>query len=66
MNLETKLFQAKRDAQKEKLLTIKKKYAEMSGKFGIGIFNSGVSYNKYSTKSYDELKKIREEENILR
>ena len=58
MYLETKLFQVKRDAQKEKLLTIKKKYAEMGGKFGIGIFNTGVSYNKYTTKSYDELKTI--------
>ncbi len=38
----------------------------MGGKFGVGIFNAGVSHNKYSTKSYDELKIIRDEENLLR
>lgn len=42
--------------KRERLLEIKAKLAEPGGNFGVGIFNTGKSYNKFSTKSYSELK----------
>ena len=44
--------------KREKLLEIKKKLAEPGGNFGVGIFNTGKSYNKFSTLPYSELKQL--------
>ena len=44
--------------KRERLLEIKEKLAKPGGDFGIGIFNTGHSYNKFTTKDYDELKKV--------
>lgn len=52
--------------KREKLLEIKAKLAEPGGKFGVGIINNGKSYNKFSTKSADELAKIQKDENRYR
>ena len=42
--------------KRDKLIEIKKKLAQPGGDFGVGIFNTGKSYNKFSTKPYEELK----------
>jgi hypothetical protein len=42
--------------KREKLIEIKKKLAEPGGNFGVGIFNAGKSYNKFTTKPYSEMK----------
>ena len=52
--------------KREKLLEIKEKLAQPGGDFGIGIFNTGPSYNKFTTKSYEELTTIQKKENRFR
>ena len=44
--------------KRERLLEIKAKLAEPGGNFGVAIMNNGKSFNKFSTKSYDELAQI--------
>lgn len=52
--------------KRERLLEIKAKLAEPGGNFGVAIMNNGKSYNKFSTKSYDELAQIQKDENKFR
>lgn len=52
--------------KRERLLEIKEKLAKPGGDFGIGIFNTGRSYNKFTTKDYDELRNIQKKENKFR
>jgi len=44
--------------KRERLLEIKKELARPGGDFGVGIVNTGKSYNKFATLPYEELKKI--------
>ena len=52
--------------KRERLQEIKQKLAEPGGNFGIGIFNTGKSYNKFTTKPYEELAALQKKENRYR
>jgi len=44
--------------KRERLLEIKAELAKPGGDFGVGIVNTGKSYNKFATLPYEELRKI--------
>ena len=52
--------------KRERLIEIKAKLAEPGGNFGVGIINTGHSFNKFATVSYDALAKIQKKENRFR
>lgn len=52
--------------KRERLAEIKEKLSQPGGHFGIGIFNTGRSYNKFTTKPYEELAQIQKKENRFR
>ena len=47
-------------------MEIKAELAKPGGDFGVGIVNTGKSYNKFATLPYGELKQIQKKENKFR
>lgn len=52
--------------KRERLLEIKAELAKPGGNFGVGIINTGKSYNKFATMPYEELRQIQKKENKFR